>query len=168
MTHKRGIPIKQELLGDVVPDWFKVRSDGCSVPFKKHPILGIPVKVFLIPELVRAACYIHDWDYYLTGLKNVTGSPGFIGDRLAADVRLKRNIKLVVRLGPVSGWLLRRTYFRAVRIGGSHAIWTWEEGLPWPPSVYDARELQRRLPLHSLGWKRVQEWIGAIGKPEDG
>lgn len=141
-----------ELHGPIVPDWFKKQSDGCSVPTR----IG---RLFLKAEQARAACYIHDFGYYLTALQYHEGSAKHEGARMAADYNLKRNRKLVARTR-MFGWIYSRMYFRAVRIGGKYAMKGPEE-LAVPPTVADVEALGRYLnkPFTPLAVRTIYKWI---------
>ncbi len=125
------------LLGHLVPPWFKKQSDGCSTPGGK---LG---GWLLKTEQARAACYIHDFDYYLNAIQWVPKTPTWIGDRLQADYRLRINRKLVAKKKLI-GWVYSRAYFRAVRLGGRYAMKRPGE-LVIPPSIGDIDELEQFL-----------------------
>lgn len=140
------------LAGPIVPDWFKAQSDGCSVPTR----IG---RVFLKAKQSRAACYIHDFEYYVAAIDFPDGFGRDVA-RFQADLRLRGNRKLVARTR-FFGWIYGRLYYRAVRLGGARAMKT-EDRLAIPPTLKDCEDikthLRRELTNHAggiiRGWER--------------
>lgn len=145
------------LLGWVVPPWFKKQSDGCSTPG------GRVGRWALRTEQAKAACHIHDFDYYLNAIQWIPKTPGWVGDRLQADYRLRINRKLVAK-NKMLGWIYSRAYFRSVRLGGRYAMKRTGE-LVIPPSIQDIDDLEQFLdkPLTKQArvllnvWRRKRE-----------
>ena len=128
---------KTLLLGHLVPHWFKNQSDGCSAPGGR---LG---KWLLKTEQARAACYIHDFDYYLLAVEWKPKTPGWTGDRMQADYRLRINRRLVAKR-KLFGRIYGLAYFRAVRLGGRYAMKRPGE-LVIPPSIEAIDDLEQFL-----------------------
>ena len=143
-----------ELYGPVVPDCFKAQSDGCSIRTRTARFL-------LKAEQARAACYIHDFEYYLTAIQWERGTAEWVGDRMKADYRLKRNRKLVARFGFL-GRIYSRMYFRAVRVGGKYTVKETPQ-LFVPSTLEDVQALVRdhlRKPLTPKAEETIEKWLG--------
>ena len=132
------------LEGDIVPDWFKWRSDKCSVP-------GRFMKWGLRAEVYAAGCYIHDWDYYKTNIIFEPGSKEWRGSLKMADLRLKRNVRLIQKW-PVRSKLHGFLYYAGVRIGGRKAARKKSkiEDIWMPPTKEDIQYL-RTLVVSQFG-----------------
>ena len=125
------------LLGWIVPPWFSKQSDGCSAPGGR---LG---KWLAKTKIAVNACYIHDFDYYLNAIQWKPKTPGWVGDRMQADYRLRINRRLVGK-NKVFGWIYSRAYFRLVRLGGRYAMKRPGE-LVIPPSIEAIDDLEQFL-----------------------
>ena len=158
-----------ELHGPIVPTWFKDQSDGCSVePFRPKNIFLrrlaiIPNRAFRIvlrAEQARAACYIHDFRYYINAIQNVGHSPDWVGSRMRGDYELKQNRALVGR-NKFFGWAYSRMYYRAVRVGGKYAM-KLAPKLVIPPTLDDIQALVRdhlHKPLTPQAEATIEKWI---------
>lgn len=137
--------------GPIVPEWFKLQSDGCSVPTR----LG---RFFLRARQSRAGCYIHDFEYWLIALEWVAHSPEWVGARMAADYRLKQNRKLVARNKAI-GWIYSRLWFRGVRVGGRSAVRASYE-LAVPPTLGAVLEIETYLsrPITTQARRQLEAW----------
>jgi len=118
------------LAGPIVPSFFKITSDGASVP------TGFMRKV-LDADQTRAAGFIHDYGYYLGNICFVPGTLDYKRARYQADVDLKFN-RTKIGKGFVRGQVFGRIYFRGVRfpfIGGARAMRKKHGKLERPPSL---------------------------------
>ena len=120
------------LRGPIVPEFFKLQSDGCSIP------LGRLGRFLLRAGQARPACYIHDYRYYLIATLWVTGALEWVNARWSADYELKLNRKLVAKY-LFFGRIYAMLYFRPVRIGGRFTMKTPSElAVPPTPPAIDA------------------------------
>lgn len=141
-----------ELHGPIVPGWFKAQSDGCSVPTRI-------AQFFLKAEQTRAACYIHDFEYYLFSIQYHDSDPRWQDRRWAADNHLRRNRALVAH-NRFIGWIYSRLYFRGVRIGGKYAM-KLAPNLFVPPTVDHIQALAKdhlRKPLTPQAEATIEKW----------
>lgn len=156
-----------KLYGKEPPSWFKKQSDGCSVePFKtKRAVLkqiaAIPnamARFLLRADEAREACYRHDFGYYVTELQWPRDSDEWVGDRMKADNRLRRNRVLVARNRFV-GWIYSRLYFRAVRLRGRASMKPLSE-LVMPPTPEALEQLERylRIPVTGQARDKLAAW----------
>jgi len=126
------------LSGPIVPDWFKLLCDGCSVP------TGI-LKYLTMSEQCVAACRIHDWRYYCIAISYKPGNPLREQWRILADYELRLNIRQSFNR-PMLGRLFGRIYYRGVRLGGSYALRDENEILERiPQSLGNLAELTNHL-----------------------
>lgn len=144
------------LRGPLVPEWFKLQSDGCSVP------TGFLRKV-LKSSQTRAACYIHDFEYYLI---NICYQPNTLESRNArqmADVSLRWNRTRIGR-NWLSGQVFGRWYYRGVRLGGKRALNKKHGTLVTPPSMKSVDEIREHCielcdgALTKTAKKRLAKW----------
>ena len=134
-TRKELARLGIELLGPIVPDWFKFQSDGGSVP-------GGRVGRWLFKETQwRAAAFIHDFRYYLIALLLRSDLPAWVGVRMEADFELQKNRKLCAK-NRFIGWAYSRIIFRGVRISGANSIRLPAE-LVVPPTLKAIEEIER-------------------------
>lgn len=130
MNRRTELSKRGELLrGICPPKWFKRKCDGCSVPTK------VAKKAFLA-KMLRAACDIHDADYFCIAIYYKVGSNKCDIARRHADWQFKQNIKTVSKgFGRFRflGWFLSPLYYWGVRIGGGVAMREPEEKRhKWP------------------------------------
>lgn len=151
---KEGILLE----GPIVPDWFRLQSDACSTPGGR---LG---GWLLKRQTAQAACYIHDFEYYLTALQWPSYSPAWMGDRLKADANLKVNRRKMGR-NKLVGWIYSRIYFRGTRIGGRWSMKNpqkrpLQDRLAVPPGPKSREQLKKYLnrPLPSLAEQQFIQW----------
>lgn len=142
----------RELVGPLVPDWFKEQSDGCSVP------LGRIGRWALKADQAKPACIIHDFRYYEVGIQYIAGGEKWKIKRMQADFELKMNRRLVAKRR-FFGRLYAMNYFRAVRLFGSQSIKTIPE-LVMPPTIedIDALEVLFDDPLTERAKEIFQMW----------
>jgi hypothetical protein len=145
------------LFGPVAPKWFTLQSDGCSVPTR----IG---KFFLKATQSRAACFIHDFEYYLLAIQWERVSAEWKGARMGADWNLKRNRALVAK-NKVFGWIYSRLYFRGVRVGGKHTV-REPRDLAMPPTLGALKKLKSYLdkPITKLAKAKLEEWEERLSK----
>lgn len=127
------------LIGPLVPKWFKLQSDGCSVP------LGKVGKWALKADQARPACIIHDLRYYEIAIQyDPEGTDAEKASwklaRMKADYELKQNRRLVAKVR-FFGRLYAIKYFRAVRAFGASCVKTIPE-LPIPPTILALEALE--------------------------
>ena len=148
------------LAGPVVPNWFKLQSDGCSIPSRF-------MSKFLDALQTRAACYIHDYEYYLVNCCCAQDSVDRKHYRKSADVNLQFNR---VRIGRGStkvgkwwkGQVFGRWYYRGVRIGGKRALNKKVYTIPVPPSVKEIKRVEKDIllmlqkPMTEYGSRKLQ------------
>ncbi len=140
------------LLGPIVALWFKLQSDGGSVP-------GGRVGRWLFKESQwRAAAYIHDYQYFLIALQWPAHSSQWVGRRLTADVDLKQNRKLCAK-NKFIGWAWGRVIFRGVRVGGRGSILLPDE-LVVPPTINAINDVERdcRFPVTEQAGEQIAKW----------
>lgn len=127
------------MIGPLVPRWFKLQSDGCSVPLGK---LG---RWALKADQAKPACIIHDFRYYEIAIQyDFEGSRSekakWKTKRMQADYELKQNRRLVAKVR-FFGRIYAIKYFRAVRAFGAKCIKTIPE-LQIPPTIKALEELE--------------------------
>ena len=128
-----------ELNGPIVPEHFKwkVFSDACSIK-------GSWFRKVLNADQTKAACFIHDYEYFLTNICYTPGSKKYRASRHEADVHLRWNRTLIGK-GFIRGQVFGRIYYRGVRFpifGGARAMRRKHGKLVAPPS------------MQSLNWVR--------------
>ena len=101
------------LNGAIVPEWFKPKCDGCSVPGG--------LRWMMKANQGKAACVIHDWDHFCVPIAFNPGNILREHERIRSDYQLKINRAKVAKNRFV-GRLLGMFYFRGVRFGGSNSI----------------------------------------------
>lgn len=156
------------LRGNIVPDWFKARSDGCSVePFKGKVgaigrFINYLARLCLQADQAKAACFIHDFHYYLVAVQWPRYSPEWKGARLEADAYLKENRRRVAR-NPLFGLIYSLLYFRAVRVAGRWFVKPLTE-LAVPPTKEDIAYVESLLdfPLTKQAISALEHWKGLI------
>lgn len=122
------------LHGAIVPEWFKPKCDGCSVP------RGI--RWAMKANQGHAPCVIHDWKYFVIPIAFNPGNVLREHERIKADYELKLNRALVAKNRFV-GKMFGVFYFRGVRIGGKRAITKSIDDLvaKAPPTQKDMEDL---------------------------
>lgn len=147
------------LHGPIVPEFFKLQSDGCSI----H--LG-PIGRFLLrAKQARPACYIHDYRYYLIAILWANGAIAWVNARFGADYELKRNRKLVAKY-LFFGRIYAMIYFRPVRIGGRFTFKSPSD-LAVPPTVVALESVKKDLlkmenPLTERAEAIIEYWRKVI------
>ena len=115
-------------------------------------------KFFLKANQARAACYIHDFEYYLIALQWKPNAIEWKVVRFQADYHLKRNRKAVARWW-LAGRIYARLYFRFVRLSGRFAMRTTPH-LFMPPTPEALEEIKGylRLPITRLARDTLARW----------
>lgn len=139
MSTRKRLKEKGVLLeGVVAPKWFKRRCDGCSVPTWS-------AKRLFSAKMLRAACDIHDTEYFLISMLYPEGDAGRARLRRESDKRLKRNVRVIAcNFGKwrFRGLFLAPIYYAGVRLGGSHAMKNPEEKRDrWPLTRWELETL---------------------------
>jgi len=101
------------LMGLVVPEWFKVICDGCSIP-KGFRWLGRARHSIAI-------CRIHDFWYYIIPFCLPPDSEFREMYKMTADFEFKLNRRKISRYKLI-GRMYAVAYFWGVRIGGNQAL----------------------------------------------
>lgn len=125
------------LYGPLVPEFFKLQSDGCSIP------LGRVGRFLMRAKQARPACYIHDYRYYLMAILWATGAIEWVNARFSADYELKLNRKLVAKYR-FFGKIYAAIYFRPVRTGGRLTI-KKPSDLFVPPTIVALEAVEKDL-----------------------
>ena len=148
---KRRKTKKAKLHGKEPPPWFKNQSDGCSVP-------TYTMRFLLRARHARDICYRHDFAYYRIALQWPSESGECKGERLTADINLKKNLKLIAH-NRFMGWIYSRLYFRGTRIGGRYAMKDLSE-LVMPPTPEALEQLEQYLhvPMTEQARDKIAEW----------
>lgn len=161
MKTRRQLEAEGKLLhGPIVPEFFKLQSDGCSVP------LGRVGRFLMRADQARPACDIHDYRYYEIAILWATGAIEWVNARFAADYELKVNRKLVAKR-LFFGRIYAAIYFRPVRIGGRLSIKKPSE-LAIPPTVVALEAVKKDLlgmenPLTERAEALLEYWSKVIG-----
>ena len=126
------------LNGPIVPEWFKPKCDGCSVP------KGI--RWAMKANQGHAPCVIHDWKYFVIPLAYSPNNIMREHERIKADYELKINRGMVAK-NRVFGKLFGMFYFRGVRIGGKRAITKSKLGIidKSPNTIDEINELNKHI-----------------------
>ena len=156
------------LLGPIVALWFKLQSDGASVP---GGWLGR--KLFITTQWTAAA-FIHDYEYFLIGLQwpspKMDRPPDiafhiwqalrskWVGARIEADRNLKENRKLCAK-NKFIGWAYARIIFRGLRVGGRGSILLPDE-LVVPPDIKAINDVERdcQFPVTEQAAEQIAKW----------
>lgn len=142
-------------VGPPVPPWYKLQSDGCSLP------LGKVGRFLLRGRRAKLVCCIHDFECFIADIQYERHSPAWRNERLAADFGLKINRKLLARCWLV-GQMYARLYYRGVRLGSYSRV--GNQKIIAPPTnkaIDDMIDLMTR-PLSSKALAHVQSWRNAI------
>lgn len=149
------------LLGPLVPLWFRLQSDGGSVPG------GWFGRWLLKEKQWRAAAFIHDFCYYIIALMYKPGSSAWVTARFRADDELKRNRRKCAK-NRFIGWMTGRLIFRGVRVGGAVAMRTVDE-IAVPPIIKSVEEVEalceewtRRAGLTEQAREQIVIWKRSI------
>lgn len=145
------------LAGPVVPGFFKLASDGCSVP------TGF-LRKFLKADQTKAACRIHDYSYYLINICCEIGSKDHKHKRHIADATLRWN-RTKIGKNWITGQIFGRLYYRGVRFGGGNALRKKHGKLIAPPSEQaleavrkDCIEFCQPHSLTKRAKKKLRQW----------
>jgi len=142
--------------GLLVPVWFELQSDGCSVPFGK---VG---RVMLQARKAKPVCVKHDFDYYTIAIQYPPGDERRIA-RMTADYTLKLNRKKVAKCS-VIGRMYAWKYFRAVRAFGAQCVRSYAD-LQIPPTIEALDELITKhldFPLTERAERKTNGWRMAL------
>ncbi len=122
------------LHGAIVPEWFKPKCDGCSVPRGARWLMKA--------NQGHAPCVIHDLSYFVIAIAFNPGNVLREHERIKADYQLKLNRSKVARYR-LTGWMFGMFYFRGVRLGGKRAINKSLDELfsKTPPTINDLHDL---------------------------
>lgn len=140
------------LLGPIVALWFKLQSDGGSLPGGRFG------KWVFNESQWRAAAFIHDYRYFLIALQWAPHSAQWVGARMEADYELKENRKKCA-VHKVIGWAWGRIIFRGVRVGGRGSILLPDE-LVVPPSIKAIEDVERdcQFPVTEQAAAQIAKW----------
>ena len=101
------------LTGHIVPEWFKPKCDGCSVPRGLRRLMKA--------NQGHSPCVLHDWKYFIIPLVYEPGNILREHERIQADYELKMNREKVAK-NKLIGKLMGIFYYRGVRLGGKKAL----------------------------------------------
>jgi hypothetical protein len=101
------------LTGHIVPEWFKPKCDGCSVPRGLRRLMKA--------KQGHSPCVLHDWKYFIIPLVYEPGNILREHERIQADYELKLNREKVAK-NKFIGKLMGIFYYRGVRLGGKKAL----------------------------------------------
>lgn len=113
MNYKKLKSMGILLMGLVVPEWFKVICDGCSIP-KGFRWLGRARHSIAI-------CRIHDFWYYIIPFSLSPDNEFREMYKMTADFEFKLNRRKISKYR-IIGRLYAVAYFWGVRIGGNGAL----------------------------------------------